>query len=443
MKGKKEDKELRELFRKKLEYAEVIPSGSLGPALMRSLGRREFLHFIPSRFNIWYVGGVVAAGAALAFLLVSGSGKKEDLQPERIPDTLNDSKIVINKNNVVSQIQPVIISEEKKQASASDQQIRVPGENPDVKPGRDQSDNADKQNSVPRNIQGPISEKGIITGHIEGKDELQSGTKTVNNLIQASVTRGCTPLKVSFKSASGLYGNYRWEFGDGGCSEQKEPVWLFDVDGEYEVQLQITGSDGARTVSSTTITVHPKPVARLEITPENAVIPDDEIVFHNYSSNAVRFNWDFGDGNSSEQLEPRHTYKKFGNYKIRLVALSEYGCSDTVNLVNAFAGSGYFVNFPNAFIPNPGGPSGGYYSPKSDEAAHVFHPVFAGVSDYQLKIFTRLGILIFETEDINIGWDGYFKGQLSDPGVYIWKVRGSYVNGEPFTKMGDVTMLRN
>ena len=98
---------------------------------------------------------------------------------------------------------------------------------------------------------------------------------------------------------------------------------------------------------------------------------------------------------------------------------------------------------PNAFIPNPQGPSGGFYSSKSDEAAEIFHPSFSGVSDYQMKIFSKLGILIFESNDVNIGWDGYFKGQLSNPGVYIWKIRGNFSNGEPFIKMGDVTLLKN
>ncbi len=442
MKGKKEDKELRELFRKKLENAELIPSESLSPALMRRLGRKEFLHFIPSRFNIWYAGGVVAAGATLALLLVSGSGKKEDLQPDRT-DTLNQSEISTNNNQTVSQITPVTRPEENKLITASDHQGRAKAENVQVSGSKNQLVSPEKQISVPQNIQGTISEKGIINNRIEGKDNLQSAAKQVNNLIQASITQGCTPLTVRFKSAADPLKTYRWEFGDGGSSEEKEPVWLYDIEGEYEVLLQITGSDGKKTVSSTLITVHPKPLARFEIAPENAVIPDDEIVFHNYSSNSVRFKWDFGDGNSSELFEPRHTYRKFGNYNIKLVATSEYGCSDTVSLVNAFAGSGYYINFPNAFIPNPDGPSGGFYSPKSDEAAHVFHPVFTGVSDYQLKIFTRLGILIFETDDINIGWDGYFKGQLSDPGVYIWKVRGNFVNGEPFTKMGDITLLKN
>jgi hypothetical protein len=50
---------------------------------------------------------------------------------------------------------------------------------------------------------------------------------------------------------------------------------------------------------------------------------------------------------------------------------------------------------------------------------------------------------VFESNDVNIGWDGYYKGQFSDPGVYIWKVRGNFINGEPFTLMGDVTLLKN
>jgi hypothetical protein len=123
--------------------------------------------------------------------------------------------------------------------------------------------------------------------------------------------------------------------------------------------------------------------------------------------------------------------------------ISEYGCSDTLTVSNAFTGSANFIKFPNAFIPNPNGPSSGYYSTSSDEEGHVFHPFFSGVSEYQLKIFSRPGVLIFESNDINIGWDGYYKGQLCQSGVYIWKVRGNYINGEPFTKMGDLTLLKN
>ena len=89
-----------------------------------------------------------------------------------------------------------------------------------------------------------------------------------------------------------------------------------------------------------------------------------------------------------------------------------------------FQDSEYFIDFPNAFIPNAQGPSGGYYSSKSDEAAQVFHPSFSGVTDYQLKIFSKLGIPIFESNDINLGWDGYNKGSIMRSGsVYLESAR--------------------
>jgi hypothetical protein len=189
------------------------------------------------------------------------------------------------------------------------------------------------------------------------------------------------------------------------------------------------------------ITVHPKPTARFEIYRERTIIPDNEIRFINYSRDAVKYKWDFGDGNSSDLFEPVHRYSEFGNYNVSLVVSSEYGCTDSLSVINAFSGFGFFIDFPNAFIPNPEGSTGGLYSAKSDETAQVFHPSFSGVSEYHLKVFSKLGILIFESNDINIGWDGYFNGQLSKPGVYIWKVRGSFINGEPFIKMGDITLL--
>jgi hypothetical protein len=100
------------------------------------------------------------------------------------------------------------------------------------------------------------------------------------------------------------------------------------------------------------------------------------------------------------------------------------------------------IVFPNAFIPNKNGPTGGYYSPRSDEAAFVFHPEYEGVSEYHLVIYSRTGAVLFESRNLNIGWDGYYKGQLCEPGVYIWRARGRYANGEQFIKMGDVTLLR-
>lgn len=440
LKEAKEDKMLRELFRQKLENAEVLPSQSAGKQLMSRLGRREFLRFNPARFNIWYTGGIAVAGAALALILASGDGNAEKAAPVNSTEIrgsaiFNDQNLNTSQSQVTNQDENVSISgiSEKKTS----------GKSSGVNNKKTQQNNPiqGKKVSAPSGVVSSLPEEGLFHKTGTDRNKLQGGTKITGSLVESSVREGCTPLRIKFRNKDLSCDSCRWTFGDGGYSTEKETEWLFDLPGEYNVLLHSYDSNGRMSVSSEIITVHTLPVARFEIVPVNAIIPDDEIIFLNLSSDAVRYNWDFGDGNNSELFEPRHQYRRFGKYTVTLIATSESGCSDSIIVTDAFSGSGYYIEFPNAFIPNPNGPSSGYYSLKSDEIAQVFHPVFTGVSEYQLRIFSRRGILIFESNDINIGWDGYFKGQLSDPGVYVWKVRGNFISGEYFTKMGDVTLL--
>lgn len=435
---------LRELFRHKLENAEIVPDASVNTKLMRRLAKREFVRFNPARFNIWYLGGIVAAGIAVALIFTSRPDNSNKSTPLNTPGEINKSGIIEN----------TIIPVEKPAIQQPDISTKNIPESKKIKPVYRTKAGSDKEPSqiiesrenkviTQTAVDNSFSKRGLFTEALAGKNKLQGGIKTDKVLFETSATEGCTPLKIKFNNRSESYDSCRWTFGDGGSSSEKNPEWIFDVAGEYKVVLQVYGPGGLQLTSSTVITVHPKPQARFEIAPEKAVLPRDEIRFYNYSAGAVHFRWEFGDGSSSELFEPRYRYAKFGNFNVRLVASSEKGCLDSLIVMNAFSDSEYFIDFPNAFIPNPEGPSGGYYSSKSDEAAQVFHPVFSGVSDYQLKIFSKLGLLIFETNDVNIGWDGYFKGQKSEPGVYIWKVRGTFRNGEPFTKMGDLTLLRN
>ena len=52
---------VRELFRRKLESAEVIPDPSVNAKLMRKLARREFIRFNPASFNAYYLGGITCS----------------------------------------------------------------------------------------------------------------------------------------------------------------------------------------------------------------------------------------------------------------------------------------------------------------------------------------------------------------------------------------------
>ncbi len=101
----------------------------------------------------------------------------------------------------------------------------------------------------------------------------------------------------------------------------------------------------------------------------------------------------------------------------------------------------YKIEFPNAFTPNSNGPTNGYYTPGIPNN-DVFHPVYKGVVEYHLSIFNRRGELIFESNEINVGWDGYINDRLATQGVYVWKARGKYSNGENFVRFGNIMLIK-
>ena len=49
--------------------------------------------------------------------------------------------------------------------------------------------------------------------------------------------------------------------------------------------------------------------------------------------------------------------------------------------------------------------------------------------------------LIFESSDVNIGWDGYYRGKLCQEDVYVWKVNAILIDGSTLKQAGDVTLL--
>lgn len=449
MKSKSKNTKLRELFRRKLENAEVVPGAGVKSKLMQRVARKEFMRFNPGRFNMYYLGTILITGITAAVLLFSASEDSYTLVPPNNPDKLNNADIT---GYIEVQVEQPLITKPEKVAVKQNESIRnndvsVLSENALIEKTVietvRQTEFPEKIDHLPTEIFNSILKSGIFTKARADKMALKSGFRAEVLIIDPLTSVGCAPLKLRFYNRSTSYDSCRWSFGDGGFSKEENPEWIFNVAGEYKVALQVFTPKGKILTSSATVKVHPRPQAHFEIVPEKEVLPVDEIRFLNYSTNAVQYLWDFGDGFTSEFFEPRHTYANFSDYNVRLVVFSDWGCSDSLTVLNVFSGSEYFIDFPNAFIPNAQGPSGGVYSSTSDEVAQVFHPFYSGVTDYQLKIFSKLGIPIFESNDINLGWDGYNKGQLCEPGVYIWKVRGKFRNGELFIKMGDITLLKN
>ena len=66
-----------------------------------------------------------------------------------------------------------------------------------------------------------------------------------------------------------------------------------------------------------------------------------------------------------------------------------------------------------------------------------------GVKDYHLMIFDRWGKLFFESDEINTGWNGYYKGDLCQQDVYVWKLQFTdLVELKQHAYVGHVTLVR-
>lgn len=89
----------------------------------------------------------------------------------------------------------------------------------------------------------------------------------------------------------------------------------------------------------------------------------------------------------------------------------------------------------NIFIPNG-------FSPNSDGKNDMFYVRGNNITKALLIIYDRWGQKVFESNDINIGWDGVFKGKKLDPAVFAYYVEGECEGGQQFVKKGNVTLFR-
>jgi PKD repeat protein len=258
--------------------------------------------------------------------------------------------------------------------------------------------------------------------------------------FEADVYEGCVPLNISFINNSIYSEEYYWDFGDGETSTEFEPVHTYNEDGLYQVRLTASG-EGGEDFAAREVTAYVLPEVDFKVEPDLVMLPDEIVKAFNFSLYGERYLWDFGDDSTYTMENPVHLYTELGVYDVSLQVWTEHECTASKTIPEAVTviGKGEMI-FPNAFAPNLNGPSGGEYDP-TDKSNQIFFPYHDGVVEYKLEIYSRWGELIFQTTDVNVGWDGYYKGQLCDQGVYIWRVSGKYSNNRYFQKTGDVTLL--
>lgn len=110
-----------------------------------------------------------------------------------------------------------------------------------------------------------------------------------------------------------------------------------------------------------------------------------------------------------------------------------FGCigSDTVKIsvMDVVCGESD-IYIPNAFTPN------------GDNKNDVLYVRGRVISILYFSIFDRWGEKVFDTTDLKTGWDGRFRGKDLDPGVFVYYMEATCINGQNFFKKGNVTLIR-
>lgn len=176
------------------------------------------------------------------------------------------------------------------------------------------------------------------------------GYSAVYALPSASFTAdkvsGCAPLNVQFANTSAGATSYYWDLGNGNTSTLTNPANIFTVPGTYTIKLiAFDGSGNADSIIQTNyITVDGKPTADFSCSHFASCLDGNSFSFTNQSVGATTYLWDFGDGTTSNQANPQHSYTLEGSFTITLIATNGNGCQD-VHIKNQ-----YITIYPK---PNP------------------------------------------------------------------------------------------
>jgi gliding motility-associated-like protein len=293
----------------------------------------------------------------------------------------------------------------------------------------------------------------VITLTVSNLDCSTAQSQSVTVLLPAPIidfdfepSFGCAPLKVSFlnKTQFGEADQYLWTFGDGqATSSAVDPTYTYNEPGKYSVTLRATNATGqtSQLTKENIIEVYPVPSAQFDVKPQLITGTDGLLYTSNRSFGATEFSWDFGDGTTSTEREPVHTYRAEGEFEVELIARNSFNCADTARLAGGVkVRNGGNLLVPNAFSPNlsgsigDGGGSGG----KND----VFLPLLRGVTNFEMLIFNRWGELLFQSTSPSVGWDGYYQGRLCQQDVYVYRITAEFETGEKLVKVGDVNLIR-
>ncbi len=155
----------------------------------------------------------------------------------------------------------------------------------------------------------------------------------INPVVQLS-SNACAPAQYGFQANAHEPYTIVWDFGDGTSSSLANTNHFYLNSGQYQVQIEATSVQGCSVqmdIPNLAEVIGPTAL----FSPTNSVCLGDSSQFVNLSSDASLYTWYFGNGQSSNDVNPNISYAHSGLYDVTLIATDTFGCSQSLTIPQA------------------------------------------------------------------------------------------------------------
>ncbi len=165
---------------------------------------------------------------------------------------------------------------------------------------------------------------------------------------KTSIQEG-TAAQFHYSGGGGTPTSIFWEFGDGQSAMGESPLHTYATSGAYDVTVTATNSAGSDKITKTSyIIVLPSSSIAFSASPLGGTYPLP-VTFKDESADAVKWLWDFGDGKTSTEENPTHTYTSAGTYDVSLEIEDSTGAKASLEKTAYITVGSGLCHVPNFF----------------------------------------------------------------------------------------------
>lgn len=228
-----------------------------------------------------------------------------------------------------------------------------------------------------------------------------------SSTLTVEVTNGTAPY------------TYSWSDGGTGQSQSVSPS------STTSYSVQVTDANGCvSNTTQTSVLVHSPP--SVDAGPDVTIVKGESTQLN--ASGASQYEWSPSSSlTSTSGANPTASPTETTEYTV--TGTDANGCSATDQVVVSVEEK------INVFVPQ-------LFSPNGDGNNDVLYVRGGAIKEFKFVLFNRWGEKVFETEDLNSGWDGTFRGRPVDEGVFVFYLKGSYIDGSEIDAQGNITLIR-